>query len=200
LQTANPNTATRQKGGIKLDLFEHKISSTISYYEIKVENAQRVEVVGGQNFNYFDGTQKSKGVEAEIIGNPFPGFNFVSGYGFNENTYIKASTALTGKTVVGAPKHVGNFWGSYSLLNGKLKGLGFGAGVMYASEAWVNTANTVTMPSYSVIDASIFYNTPQFRIGFKANNIGNSKYWVSDGFLSHYQPTVNFLATVAYKF
>jgi iron complex outermembrane receptor protein len=107
--------------------------------------------VGGQNFNYFDGTQKSKGVEAEIIG---------------------------------------NFRGSYSLLNGKLKGLGFGAGVMYASEAWVNAANTVTMPSYSVIDASIFYNTPQFLIGFKANNIGNSKYRVSDGFLSHYQPTV----------
>ncbi|GGH67211.1 iron complex outermembrane receptor protein [Filimonas zeae] len=197
---SKPKYGNQWESGIKLDLFKNKISSTISYYEIRVENAQRLEMQGTQRFYYFDGTQKSKGVEAEIIGNPFPGFNFVSGYGFNENTYIKANAELVGKTAIGAPKHVGNFWGSYTLLNGKLKGLGFGAGFIYASEAWVNGANTVTMPAYTVADASIFYNTPQFRIGFKANNLTNSKYWVSDGFLSHYQPTVNYLATVAYKF
>lgn len=199
-----PKYGKQWEGGVKLDVLKDKISATISYYDIKVSNALRAETVvesgASKTYNYFDGTQYSKGLEAEIIGNPFAGFNFVAGYGFNENKYTKGGASVLNKTNIGTPKHVGNFWGSYALLNGPLKGFGIGAGAIYAAEAWVNSANTITMPAYTVIDASIFYNVQQFRIAFKANNITNEKYWVSDGFLSHRQPTANFLATVAYKF
>jgi iron complex outermembrane receptor protein len=196
--TGKPRFGNQWEGGVKLDVMKNKLSATVSYYHIAVTNAQRLDATA--NVYRFDGTQESKGVEAEVIGNLFPGFNFVSGYGYNDNKYTKASVALTGKKVVGAPNHVGNFWGSYSLLKGSLKGLGFGAGAIYASKSFVNDINTVTMPSYTVMDATIFYNTPQFRLGFKVNNITNEKYWVSDAFYSHPQATANFLATIAYKF
>lgn len=195
-----PKYGNQWETGVKLDVMKNKLSATVSYYAINVVNGLRAETVGGQTFNYFDGTQYSKGLEAEIIGNPFPGFNFVSGYGFNENKYTKGAASVLNKVNIGTPKHVGNFWGSYTLLAGKLKGLGIGAGAIYAAEAWANSTNTVTLPSYTVIDASLFYNTPKYRVAFKANNISNQEYWVSDGFLSHTQPTANFMATVAFKF
>ncbi|BAV05322.1 iron complex outermembrane recepter protein [Filimonas lacunae] len=197
--SAKPKYGNQWEGGVKLDLLQNKLSATISYYNIGVKNAMRLFTQDSKSFYAYDGEAKSKGVEAEVIGNPFAGFNFVAGYGFNENSITKAASNV-GKSNIGTPKHVGNFWASYALLNGGLKGLGFGAGAMYSAEAYVDAANTVTMPAYTVIDATVFYNVQQFHLGFKANNIANKKYWVSDGFYSHPMATTNFLATIAYKF
>lgn len=45
----------------------------------------------------------------------------------------------------------------------------------------VNMVNTTTftfsIPSYTVLDASLFYDRPKFRIGLKVDNLTNEKYW-----------------------
>ncbi|MFT3825604.1 MAG: TonB-dependent receptor [Chitinophagaceae bacterium] len=195
-----PQQAEQIEAGVKLDLFKNKLSATISYYDISVSKIKRTELINGQNFTVQDGTQDSKGVEVEVIGNPFPGFNFVTGYGYNDNKYKKSNANVLGKRAIGTPKHVGNVWASYTLLNGSLKGLGIGAGVMYVSDAFYNSTNTFSMPEYTVVDATLFYNMPKVRVSFKLNNITDQKYWISDGFYSRPQPPVNFLASIAYKF
>lgn len=195
-----PRYANQFEAGVKLDVLQNKLSATASYYTISVRDALRLETVGGNTFYYFDGTQQSKGVELEVIGNPVPGLNFVTGYGYNDNEYEKANAGLAGKRNIGTPKHVGNFWASYTLLGGELKGFGIGAGAMYASESFVNNTNTVVMPSYLTVDATVFYNHPKFRMGVKAGNITNEHYWVSDAFYSHPQATRSFLATLAFRF
>ncbi|MGN7722493.1 TonB-dependent siderophore receptor [Chitinophaga sp. 22620] len=195
-----PQQAEQIEGGVKLDLLNNKLSATISYYDISVSRIRRTQEINGQNFIVQDGTQESKGVEAEVIGNPFPGFNFVAGYGYNKNKYTKSNKDVLGKRVIGTPEHVGNVWLSYSLLNGSLKGLGIGAGVMYVSDAFYNATNTFSMPAYTVVDATLYYNQPRFRLSVKASNITNEHYWISDGFYSRPQPPVNFLAGIAYKF
>lgn len=192
-----PQHANQWEAGVKLDLLHNKLNATISYYDIEVSNIKRTITNG---FIVQDGKQQSKGVEVEVIGNPFPGFNFVSGYGYNDNKYTKATENLVGKRVIGTPDHVANVWCSYSLLKGDLKGLGVGAGVMYVSEAYFNATNTFAMPEYTVVDATLFYNMPKVRLSVKVNNITDEKYWISDGFYSRPQPPVNFLAAIAYKF
>lgn len=195
-----PQQATQLEGGVKLDLLHNKLSATISYYDIAVAKVKRTEEIDGKNFTVQDGTQESKGVEIEVIGNPFHGFNFVAGYGYNDNKYTRSNPDVLGKRAIGTPEHVGNIWASYSLLGGGLKGLGIGAGVMYVADAFYNSTNTFSMPAYTVVDATVFYNKPKFRIGVKVNNITNEKYWISDGYYSRPQPPVNFLASIAYKF
>jgi iron complex outermembrane receptor protein len=200
VSTFKPQQANQVEGGVKLDLFNSKLGATISYYEIQVTKSTRPELINNQTFTVQDGTQESNGVEVEIIGNPFPGFNFVSGYGYNENKFTKAAASIEGKRATGTPKHVGNVWVSYTLLKGSAKGLGIAGGVMYISDAFYNNTNTFTLPAYTVVDASIFYNTPKYRLGIKANNLTGEKYWVSDGFYVRPQKTSNFLAGVAVKF
>lgn len=197
---SKPKYGNQWEGGVKLDVLNNKLSATVSYYTIAVSNAQRLEQTSAGNFYHFDGTQKSKGVEAEIIGHPLPGFNLISGYGYNDNKYVKADASLVGKRYTGTPRHSGNFWGSYTLLKGKAKGLGLGAGIIYVSEAFANAANTFSMPAYTVIDATLFYDTPRFRLSCKANNITGRHYRASDGYYSHPQATANFLAAVSYRF
>lgn len=194
-----PQEANQWEGGVKLDLLNNKLNATISYYDIQVANSTRPDVAR-PTYTIQDGTQESKGVEVEVIGNPFPGFNFVSNYGYNENKFKKAAANIIGKSAAGTPKHVGNIWVSYSVLKGNTKGLGIGAGIMYVSDAYYNTTNTFILPSYTVVDATLFYNKPRYRISFKANNLTDEKYWVSDGFYARPQKSANFLVSIAYKF
>jgi len=195
-----PQQANQLEGGVKLDLFKNKLAATISYYDIQIKNSTRAESRDNLVFTVQDGTQESKGVEVEILGNPFPGFNIITGYGYNKNEYKKAAAALVGKRTVGAPEHVGNIWLSYSILNGAVKGLGIGAGAMYVSDAFYDAANAFTLPSYTTFDATLFYNTPKYRISVKGNNLTGEKYWVSDGFYARPQKLSNFLVSVALKF
>lgn len=192
-----PQQANQWEGGVKLDLLNNKLSATISYYDMSITNIKRTD---STKMVVQDGEQESKGVEVEVIGNPFPGFNFVAGYGNNNNKYLKSNTNVLNKRGIGTPEHVGNVWASYSLLNGPFKGLGIGAGVMYVSESYFDAANTFSMPAYTVVDATVFYNLPKIRVSVKMNNITDEHYWISDGFYARPQPPVNFLASIAFRF
>ncbi len=195
-----PQQANQLEGGVKLDLFSNKLAATVSYYDIQISNSTRGEARDNMVFTVQDGTQQSRGLEVEVISNPAPGLNIITGYGYNENKYKKAAAHLVGKRTVGAPQHVGNIWVSYSILKGAVKGLGVGAGAMYVGDAFYDPANTFTLPSYATIDATVFYNTPKFRISLKGNNLTVEQYWVSDGFYARPQKLSNFLASVAVKF
>jgi iron complex outermembrane receptor protein len=194
-----PQQATQLEGGVKVDLSD-KFNATISYYNIEVTNSLRNEIRNTQTFVIQDGTQKSKGVELEIIGRPFSGFNYVASYGYNENEFTNATSNVMGKRAPGTPKNVVNLWASYTIINGKAQGLGLGIGNSYVSEAFLDGANTFTLSSYNLLDATIFYNRPRYRIGIKANNLLDEKYWVSDGFYARPQKPSNFMINFTYKF
>lgn len=175
--TFKPQRANQWEGGVKLDFA--KVSATLSYYDISVTN-MTITDPDHANFSLQSGTQLSKGYEAEVIANPISGLNIVAGYTYNDSKFTKADPKTNGlrPTTAGPPK-VGNLWVSYRLTKGTAKGLGFGFGGIYASEYYqTNTTDfQFTIPSYTVLDAAVFYDQPTFRIGIKADNLTNEKYW-----------------------
>jgi iron complex outermembrane receptor protein len=175
--TFKPNRANQLEGGVKVDF--SKISATLSYYDIQVTNVTRDDP-DHVNFLLQDGTQLSKGFEAEIIANPFPGLNIVAGYTYNNSKYTKANPTIEGlrPTTAGSPK-TANFWVSYRLISGPAQGLGFGFGGIYGSEYYQTNTSTFkfSIPSYTVLDASVFYDKSRYRIGLKVDNLTNEEYW-----------------------
>ncbi|KIA96333.1 hypothetical protein OA93_16870 [Flavobacterium sp. KMS] len=194
-----PQEAAQLEGGVKLDLSD-KINATVSYYQIDVTNSLRNDVTTQGTFVVQDGTQKSKGLEIEIIGRPFAGFNYVASYGYNDNEFTKSAENVMGKRAAGTPKNVVNLWASYTIVNGKAQGLGLGIGNSYVSDAFIDNTNTFTLSSYNLLDATLFYNRPKYRIGIKANNILDKQYWVSDGYYARPQKPSNFMINFTYKF
>lgn len=191
--TIKPIYANQWEAGIKAELLNGKLNSTLSYYNIAIDNAIRID---DNLFNSQDGKQQSKGVEFELLANPVTGLNIILGYGYNENKIVKAKEN-EGNFVSGAPKNVANYWISYKVSNGVLKNFGLGAGGNYVSSNYFNEANTITIPSYSVVNGTLFYEDAKWRVGFKLNNIGNKQYWDNWGI---YNPTRNFAADLAIKF
>lgn len=193
----NPQYANQLEVGAKFDVIKNKLAGSISFYDISVKNSTRIDVIGGKNFTVQDGTQRSKGYELELIANPVKGLNIIAGYANNENKYTKASTTIENKYVTASPKHIGNLWVSYTILDGVLDGVGLGVGGNYIGESWFESTNSFVLPSYTLLNASVFYDRPKYRITLKGNNLLNEYYWNPTGTP---QKPINFLASVAYKF
>jgi iron complex outermembrane receptor protein len=177
--TFKPQQANQWEAGIKLDALNNKLNATLSYYDITVTNMLRDDP-DNIGFSLQDGTQASKGFEAEVIANPIPGLNIVAGYAYNKSKLEKSNKNIEGlRPPTAGPERTMNGWISYRFVKGNAKGLGIAFGGNYGSESFQsNTAAYVfTIPSYTVLDASLFYDKPVYRIGLKVDNLTNEKYW-----------------------
>lgn len=174
-QTFKPEFANQFEGGIKIELGDGTVSSTISYYDINVENKIRRNPDDPIR-SIQDGTQISRGVDADIRLNPIHGLNMILGYAFNESKFIKANPEIEGKRPLGIPKHALNFWASY-FFRGLLKGLGFGAGFIYSGSFYYDDRNTLSIPSYVLLNAGLYFKSPSFNIYFTGNNLSDKRYW-----------------------
>lgn len=180
-KTFKPEQANQVEGGVKLDAFHGKLNGTISYYTIKVHDVVR-PYAANPNFSIQDGTQISKGIEIELIANPFKGFNLVAGFSYNDSELEKADEDVQGRRPATAMSpFAANLWTSYRLQQGALQGLGFGLGGNYVSDNKILNSvyyGEFTLPAYTVLNASAFYDHSKFRVALKVDNLTNEYYWI----------------------
>ncbi|MFD1818430.1 iron complex outermembrane recepter protein [Pseudarcicella hirudinis] len=188
---AKPVYAVQSEGGIKTELLDKKLNITLSYYKIAIDNAIRRDEKG---VSFQDAEQVSKGWELEFVANPFKGFNIFAGYAYNDNKIVRATDKTTeGKKAASAPENVANFWVSYKFL----KNLGLGFGGYYVDKMFFSSANTFYIPSYTLLNATAFYDLPKIRFGLKINNLADQKNW--DGY-GYAQPLRNYALSLSVKF
>jgi len=196
-----PSEANQWEGGVKLDLFDGKLNSTLSYYHIKVSDVIHNSFVTGETqFEVQDGGQLSKGFEAEVIANPFRGFNLIAGYAYNDIYTINTDPDADGLHQWTGPAQTANLWLSYHFLSSSLKGLGLGIGGNYNGIAYIQQSKSqgeFYLPAYTVLNAVVSYDQPVYRVSLKMDNLTNEVYWGS--YVSQMMPR-RFSATVAFKF
>ncbi|MDQ0108778.1 iron complex outermembrane receptor protein [Chitinophaga terrae (ex Kim and Jung 2007)] len=180
-----PQQANQVEGGVKADLLNNRLTLTASYYNILVKNMTRGAsiVKDGTTYNYTiqDGSQRSKGVEFDLIANPIAGLSVVAGYGYNDSKMVDADPDVEGLRPVSAgPQHLANWWLSYTLPKGAVHGLGIGFGGNYASENIITNTTTTgkfTLPSYTILNASVYYQVKSYRLALKLDNLTNKEYF-----------------------
>lgn len=174
-----PEQAYQTEVGVKSDFMGGLVTGTTSLYDIQVRDVVRSDP-GHPGFSMQNGTQSSRGVEVDLAAHPLRGLSVVAGYAYNQSELEKADSDVEGRRPSSAgPEQTANFWASYELLTGAAKGVGLGLGANYAGEAFhANTdAFEFTVPEYLLWDATLFYDRPAYRIGFKVDNLTNQKYW-----------------------
>lgn len=200
-----PEQANQIEGGVKSNLFDGKLTGSVSYYYIKVKDIVRGYNGDPTNPNaqIQDGNKISKGIEAEIVANPVNGLNIIAGFAYNDNHLQNASPDVEGRRdAYSASPYSANLWISYKFAAGSLRGFGLGAGGNYASDNKI--VNSVSqgvfiLPAYEVFNASVFYDHPRFRIGAKVDNFTNQKYWTGYSTMNP-QDLRTFTGSVTYKF
>ncbi|GAB3295284.1 TonB-dependent receptor domain-containing protein [Hymenobacter tenuis] len=203
VRNATPERANQFETGVKLDAAEGKVSATVSYYDIRVKDILRptptATITNAQTQN---GTQLSKGVELSLIANPFEGFNAVAGFSYNDSELTRSDETVNGRRPATASSpYLANLWLSYRVPASALKGFGFGVGGNYASDNKIQntTLSQFTLPAYTILNASVFYDQPKFRISGKVDNLTNERYWIGYTTMNA-QKLRSFVGSVAYKF
>ncbi|SEO03418.1 iron complex outermembrane recepter protein [Mucilaginibacter gossypiicola] len=175
-----PEHANQLEFGVKGDVFDHRLTGTISYYDIEVKDIIRPDPNDPVNYSVQDGNQRSRGLEVDLTANPFAGLNIVAGYAYNDSKVTKGDSTTVGLRpgLSGSP-HTVNFWVSYRIPAGNLRGLGAGFGGNYGNASYqTNTTLTkIVIPSYTLLDATLFYDQPKYRISFKVDNLTSEKAW-----------------------
>ncbi|OMQ08802.1 TonB-dependent receptor [[Flexibacter] sp. ATCC 35103] len=202
-----PEHANQLEFGVKANLLGDKLNATVSYYDIKV-----ADLVTADPDNFYNSLQggeaQSKGFEFDLNANPFKGFNIIAGYSYNDSKIIKGDEANvwleTGKRPIwSGPENLINLWATYKFDYGTLKDFGLGFGGNHASENAIldsQVTGKFVIPSYTVINGSVFYNVNKFRIALNINNIANKEYFNGGWSTINPQKTRNIVASFTYKF
>ncbi|MDT0676608.1 TonB-dependent receptor [Autumnicola musiva] len=200
--TFDPEHARQFEVGTKFNLLENRLTASLSYYDIQVSN---IVMEDASRPFYFvqDGELYSRGFEASIIATPLEGLNLIAGYSHNESELTESDqTALLNRRPESAgPENLANLWASYRFSAGNLQGFGFGFGGNYASENMIfnRQLGVFTLPSYTVFNASVFYNVEKFAITLKLNNLSDEEYYNGWSTINPQTPR-NFVANLTYKF
>jgi len=125
-----------------------------------------------------DGQVRSRGIELEATAELTRNLKLLGAYTLQnvEVTKGAATDTSVGNAPTATPRHLGSLWLDYTLHDGPLSGLGFGAGAQYVGSSYADPANTVKVDSFAVVDAAIHYTLPDWRFVLSANNLLDKQY------------------------
>ena len=138
------------------------------------------------------------------MASPFSGFNLIAGYSHNKGklTHSDQTDFLDRRPESAGPKDLANLWASYRMQYGIFKGFGLGFGGNYASENMIfnrQVGGVFTLPSYTVLNASLFYEAEKYAVNLKLNNLTDEEYFNGWSTINPQKP-LNFVASFTYKF
>lgn len=143
------------------------------------------------------GEIRSRGIEVEAKLSPIPGLNLIGALAVQNVKVMKSTGADKGHWPQAVPEYSVALWGDYTIQAGDLAGLGFGLGWRRTGRSYGGTTNTITVPAYSLVDASISYRLEDtWRIAVNASNLFDEEYVASCWGTCYYGPRRTVLATI----
>ena len=172
----DPETGYQIEGGLKVDKGDLLNLTISTFYMLKNNIVER----DSANLYRQIGEADSKGIELDVRLKLIEGLYFKGGYAYVDakiRGYSGEQKVKEGNQLRFAPEHMANAWLNYEVHNGIVKGLGIGAGLNYVGENYTNSENTHKLPAYTTVDATVYYQCNNVRVGFNANNLGNKLYF-----------------------
>ena len=188
--------------GTKLELLDGLLSGSVSAYHVRARPTGIVSVTTGIDESgttlFSDiqgGSQRSNGLEVDLLFTPSPGLQVMLAFSHCDATYERHPTnpLLNGTSLVATPEQTFSAWGKYQVQQGPLRGLTIAGGLSYVgSMAYVANNPFVRLPNYTTVDLSIGYSFPALGTRWTADlamkNVANEHYYASSsswGFPRH---------------
>jgi iron complex outermembrane recepter protein len=186
-----PESSFQYEAGIKAELLQRQVYSTLSLYHIQRNNmllrTEQVSDSGNPILRQLGGIQ-SRGIETEWSGNLLPNLSLSFNYAYNLTEVLNSDIeSEIGLQAPNAPKHSAGAWIKHTLKTPGLEGFGWGLGLNHVGnrrmENRVQNSQTGEMiwdywPSFSVVDLSLFYKVDRFKLALNANNIFDSYHFI----------------------
>ncbi len=123
------------------------------------------------------GESEVEGFELGLVGEPVDGLSVSLGYAYLDSEITSTtSSAVAGTVLQQVPEHQVTVWARYDVTDR----LGFGAGLTHLSEQFASMSNDVVLPSYTRVDAAIFYEASDtLSLQINVENLFDEDYYPS---------------------
>lgn len=168
-----PETGKQWELGLKHEAADGRLTGSLAVFDLKRQNVTTSDPVN-TGFSVQTGEQQSRGVELEIGARLRDGLSLTAGYAYTDARVTRDNnTAILGKPINLQPLHAATLWALYKptwLPNWTL-----GLGGRAVSEQRGNLP--FTLPGYAVVDASVGYSAPTWRINAGLKNLLDKDYF-----------------------
>ena len=197
----DPLEGNNTEVGLKADLFDELLHTTVSIYSIEQDNYAvyvpgAVSPNGGNVYRAEKGTT-SKGFEFEVAGEILPGWQVVGGF-----SRFKAKNSDNKKLLTNTPQENFKLFSSYQLDDFTFGGNIRWQGKAYVEDGGVNYDTYYQQDSLVIVDLMAkYYLTDEILIQLNGNNIFDKNYY--NGFSAYsvtYGKPRNITATVKWEF
>ena len=131
-------------------------TQTVSLFQIERPSSV---VETATNRLLMDGEQRNRGLEWNVFGEPLRGTRVLGGLAYTQAIQSKTQGgARDGFGVYGVPRWTANLGGEWDVP--ALPGATVTGRLIYTGAQWVNSANTLKMPSWTRVDVGARYATP----------------------------------------
>lgn len=185
--TFTPTTANSIEGGVKSQMFDHRLTLTAAIFDIKKQNVIDTFACSFGTCAEQQGEEESKGEELEINANPLRNWQIAAGLSNVDARVVKSNDPVTvGARLTNVSKVNAHMWSRYDFVEGPLHGLGIGLGVAYNSKFYgllptSKNADTLPIPGYTTVDLAGYYKIKNVELTLKVSNLFDKTYFESVG-------------------
>ncbi len=202
--------------GMKKNFWNNAVALNLSLYQIENRNFyQTVEGSADSSIKEFAGKMRSRGVELDITGNPYPNLSIIAGASYNHSVYLDTPADfgyIEDQRLVRTPATTANGSVFYTF-NNYVKGLKLGASVYFVGDrlagwndtkATLDTRNGVSrfleVDDYITASLSAGYDWNKFSIMAKVGNLFDTvNYNYHENYSVNPITPRNYYVTLTYK-
>ena len=185
----DPEEGVGYEVGIKSELFDDRLSTTLAAFHIEKENVLALDP--GTDTSRAMGKARSQGFDLQLTGQVTDAVRVIGAFAYIDAEVTEGDKVIpTGSRILGVAKRSGSLLGVYEFQNGHLRGSDVGAAFTYVGDRSGESGSDFELPAYHTVDLLAHYKASEnVTVGLNLNNLFDEKYfersysnyWVNPG-------------------
>jgi catecholate siderophore receptor len=169
-----PQESTNYEIGTKVGLFNSRLTLNAALFRTDNRNViYTVDATAVPPIYNQDDEQRVEGFTVGAVGALSPRWQILASLGYLDAKQVSQNPVNDGNRLVLTPEWSGSVWTSYAFP----ARLTVGGGVRFMDDVFVNPANTIFVPPYSVVDAMVEYGVNRnLSLRLNISNLTNVQY------------------------
>lgn len=175
----DPEETTNYEIGAKWNLLNDNLLLTAALFRLERTQIKTTDPVNPSKL-VLAGEQRTDGFETTFTGQIADNWQLYGGYAYLDAEITKSNSKTNGVPNEGqvptlTPRHSANLWAVHTLAPGWRVGMG----ANYVGRRYTSLDNETEMPSYTTVDAALFYEQPKWDAALRLFNVFDKEYYAS---------------------
>jgi iron complex outermembrane receptor protein len=173
----DPEEGVGYEVGIKNELFDERLSSTLAFFHIDKENVLALDPA--TDTSRAMGKARSRGFDLQVTGQVSDAVRVIGAFAYIDAEVTQGDAVIpTGSRILGVAKRSGSLLGVYEFQDGHLRGSDVGAAFTYFGDRSGESGSDFELPAYQTVDLLAHYKaSDNITVGLNLNNLFDEKYY-----------------------